>query len=199
MRVRFAWAIMLTVFVATGCGDAQPATEESDRVPTLPSEPSNELAPASPPVTPIAPATPVDRELEAELNAEYFDRFLGCMRDLGFEVTPTDDGGFTLSGDPDALASAEAECKSRIGPDPGYAPVTAEEAAALYDRELAVMGCLEEQGVQVPEPPSREAFIQSYLALQEGTDTTSPWSAYRSVRDPAVFEEACPPADLTDT
>jgi hypothetical protein len=144
------------------------------------------------------PTTPVDRALEAQLNAEYFDRYLGCLREQGFEVTPAGDGGFTVSGNQDALSAAEEECMTRIGPDPGYAPITAEEADALYDLELAVMACLVQQGVQVEAPPSREKFIESYLIAQEGTVTTSPWSAYISVVDPSAFDEVCPPAELTD-
>lgn len=202
-----ACASVAAMLVLVGCA----AAEQSDGVPARPSaptaadqpggvaaEPFDPVASSSVPLS-VATSDRVDRELEAQLHAEYTDRFMSCMSELGMTVTELDDGGFEVIGDgtPESVNLAQEECLARVGTVAPYAPVTAEEADALYDLELAVKVCLEEQEVNVSEPPSRENFIESYLAHSKGVTTVSPWSAYRAVLDPSELEEICPPATLS--
>jgi len=158
-------------------------------------------APPTPPTEVQAPNTPpsgapVDRAAEAEVHAEYFDRYHSCLAELGITVTPTEDGGFEVdpgAGGDAALAEADAACKARLGDPPDYAPVTREELTKLYDTELATRDCLEANGYDVREPPSREEFIESYLGDQAGI---AAWSSYTDVLDPTEIEDTCPQPTL---
>lgn len=146
--------------------------------------------------TPLPGDALVDRAKEAELNAEYFDRFIACMKEQGMTVNPVEGGGFSIDpggGGDAALSQAEDECRATIGEDPGYAPVTADEAAMLYDAELFTKKCLENLGYAIPEAPSREEFIETYLQPFTGV---SPWSAYGDIEDPLAVSDKCPPPSL---
>lgn len=143
-----------------------------------------------------SPTASVDRQHEAALGAEWTDRWLSCMRDLGFTVTIGDDGGYSFEGgSADAISASVAACNERAGPEVTYAPITPEEASHQYDLELAAKACLEEQGLAVSEPPSREEYIDRVLASNGRTGAVDggPWQAFMSVHGDWIrWEKVCP-------
>lgn len=157
------------------------------------------VLPPTPSVVTGAPA--VDRKQEAQLSAEWFDRWLSCMGDLGFSVTPTDDGGYTIQGaDDSSVEQGTQTCTEEAGPEPTPAPLTAEEASELYDLELATKACLEAHGQVVTEPPSREEYVQSKLAQPVGGQhalSSHPWQAWDGVAD-ASLQAVCPQPSEVD-
>lgn len=132
-----------------------------------------------------------------ELGAEWNDRYLSCLVDTGIEVTSQPDGGYQI--DPGGLSEAAFEevgrqCQEQTGPYPTPAPITAEEASGLYDLNLEAVQCLERQGVSVPEPPSRDQYIDALLESYE--TNVAPWTPYDGVG--SAYEDQCPQPRLED-
>lgn len=196
-RARSAAVVMsvLSVLSLAACSDASaPAAE-----PTLTSAPGTTAAGTSPSSTfvmPTEPATPPNRKLESQLEAEWGDRWLSCMRDSGYEPHVQADGGYQFDGPDDAVSAAVAACRKQAGPEVTYAPITPSEANHLYDLELAAKKCLEEHGVPVSDPPSREHYIETVLGQHSVGGVAvgeTPWQAYSSVLgDWTPWEKLCP-------
>lgn len=134
-----------------------------------------------------------DRAAENRAAKLYLSEMASCLEEEGWIVTVARDGySYTVEPaidhpDGDAqVAEATRRCEQLISvPAPSAAPITKEEASALYDSELEAKDCLEEHGIEVSDPPSREVYIASYLAME------APWSAHQNVLDPAALEQ-CP-------
>lgn len=200
---RFGGAAVVGVLVITGltgCSPASPPTDgpsvPSTAVPTIPSGGS---PPSSKFVTPPEPATPPNRKLESQLDAEWTDRWLSCMTDSGFPPTVNDAGGYTFPGEQEAVSAAVDACSKQAGPQPTYAPLTPSEASHMYDLELATKKCLEGLGVAVPQPPSRDQYIQDVLSQKsvDGVDVgPHVWRAYDNVLDWSDYSDQCPVPSL---
>lgn len=183
-----ASAIVATLAIAlAGCAADEPIAQD---------EPAAAVS-NSPGVSaePFSYPAPTSRQQGAEIRAEWNDRVMACMRDAGYEVTPLGDGSYEInvgSESEDAFAAAdriEAACGDAVGPYPTPAPITPDEASALYDANLEAKQCLESQGVVVSEPPSRETFIEAYLGM-----TVAPWSPYDGVG--SSYDAVCPQPQL---
>jgi hypothetical protein len=148
---------------------------------------------------PTDPATPPNRKLEAQLNAEWTDRWLSCMRDNGYEPHPRDDGGWNFDGNSDAVSAQVGACSKQAGPEVTYAPITPSEASHLYDLELAANACLADHGVAVTTPPSREQYIESVLTQKVVNGvamTPKQWQAFDAVLDWDHWGAICPVPSL---
>jgi hypothetical protein len=105
----------------------------------------------------------------------------GCMHDLGWPDTKaTPDGGLDSGRIENSQVGARDlamyTCSAKYPIDPKYSiPLTNDELSELYDylaNEL--QPCLEEEGYEVPDAPSRETFIESYTE-------TGGWNLYENV------------------
>lgn len=111
-----------------------------------------------------------------------------CIQDPGFaaEVIPTGDGvSFAdIPADQNALAvRAEETCRAGHGVrEFTSADYTDEVRGLIYDYQLALRQCLIVAGYDIPEPPSREYYIENYF--------TDPWVPYAWVPDAAVMDIA---------
>jgi hypothetical protein len=137
----------------------------------------------------------IDQNEWASIQAE-------CMNAEGFpDVFATRDGGLSSgeipSGQEEAYQVAEYVCFAKYPLDPKYlTPWTDERLGRVYDYYAnELIPCLEKEGYDPPEPPSRVTFIDGY----DG------WSPYLGVVDFTQDEwfrinELCPqwPADLYD-
>lgn len=174
--------VMACLGVLTGCAGDQPVGRE----------PEQQVVTAEPFTYP----SPTSRRLEEELAAEWSDRVMACMGDAGYQVTKHSDGSWEVEVGSDAAEAfevaeqVEAACQDAVGPYPTPAPLTAEEASALYDANLEAKACLELHGVVVEEPPSREKYVADYLAMEP------PWSPYATVAD--RMDAVCPQPTLAD-
>lgn len=135
---------------------------------------------------PFASITATSRAQEAKVRTEYVDRLMSCIRGMGYDVRAQDDGSYRIEAA--ALDNgAEEECRKKLGPEPTPAPITAGEASWLYDANLAAKKCLEAHGVEVSDPPSREVYVQDYLAMR------APWTPYAEVG--SRYDDVCPQPD----
>lgn len=151
-------------------------------------------------------ATTASREAEYEgFNAErreYYSQVASCMTDLGvpMRLMATGDGIEPVNhqgGDAQADASlaAYSACAVEAGGHPEMPPPpTAEEIGRLYELNLEVLECLDGNGFPSTEPPSREVYVQSYLASYSGGN--APWSPY--VEPTQRMLEVCPEPTMGD-
>ena len=101
----------------------------------------------------------VDRELLLVLLLE-------CAHDQGIPFVRTPDGeGIDFKNvplDQNATAGAVLDaCRAGLNiADPE--PLTIEDVEKLYDHLVAMVPCLESFGLTIPEPPSKDVFLDTY-------------------------------------
>lgn len=105
-----------------------------------------------------------------------------CLRENGWAVDFSEsDGSYEVTGIPEAQASQlqtdELACGEEFLPEAvGASEVTPEQWTQMYTAELEVAECLRDEGYAVPEAPTEQAFVDSYVS-----GTGEPWSPYASV------------------
>lgn len=139
---------------------------------------------------------PTDREHEAQLRAEQDDRAMACMRELGYEVKPSAEDAtgweITKPGMDDEEFSEQLDgCYAAAGSVPDV-PVTAAEAAGMYDLTLELVACLTARGAQVSEPPSRAQWVETFLS------GAPPWTPYEQPGLHTEHSSECPEPVLSD-
>lgn len=108
-----------------------------------------------------------------------------CARDQGVPVKLTPDGeGIDFMGvppDQNAMAGAIVDaCRAGLNiPDP--VPVTREDVEKLYDHLVAMVPCLESFGLVIPEPPSKETFLDTYPTCTNCIIYDDWWDPYARV------------------
>jgi hypothetical protein len=111
------------------------------------------------------PSTEVVRVVSLD---EWASVMADCLHDAGFpDVTADDDGGISYSSPADQasqLALAKYVCSAQYPIDPKYTDEPTDDMVGeLYEYLTKVqVPCLEEQGITVPEPPSKTIYIESY-------------------------------------
>lgn len=102
--------------------------------------------------------------------SEWLSRLANCIRAAGFEVTvdpdvptlePRDESGMSAA-DIAAYNEVWESCRAAVGPPPDPEPLSRDHVSALYDKTVDTKRCLERLGYSITEPPSREAWIESY-------------------------------------
>lgn len=90
-----------------------------------------------------------------------------CMAELGFTVTPYEDGaGYSYEGIAEqeaAMDAAFAACDEARYQSGHYDPdryFTEEYLSLSYDDRLEVAECLRDAGFEISDPPSREVFVE---------------------------------------
>lgn len=111
-----------------------------------------------------------------------------CLRDQGFNVVPIGKSGISFASIPlEQSRMSEAvfnACYNGLNlPD---SMTTRGDSKAVYDFWLEQADCLRSQGIDIPEAPSRETFVESYPRVD--------WVPYRFVPQDRVSElsEFCP-------
>lgn len=98
---------------------------------------------------------------------------------LSFEDVPPEQNKLAVE--------TEAACRAGLGvAELTVADYTAEIRNLFYDYQVALRDCLISEGFEIPEPPSREYFVEHFF--------DDPWTAYSWVA-PDVFgvtEVRCP-------
>lgn len=113
---------------------------------------------------------------------EYFHRQADCLRAAGWDAQVNAAGdGLSVASLPQeqrpAFMQALTECKERIGLPPPAEPLGDSEIRATYRYWLEMRECLMDLGYTISEPPSQDAFVESW--------STGPWSPYNDVVDQA--------------
>lgn len=145
-------------------------------------------APDSSPATSPTPAA-------SAMGDTWIAAMAGCLRDAGWDVAvgPAGDSyhANNLSGEQrPAYIEAEAACEAEVGPPPEVEPLSQAEIREHYRFLLDARECLIGLGYSISEPPSEDAFVESW--------TTGPWSPFNDVVEVVTTEEwerindACP-------
>jgi len=96
--------------------------------------------------------------------AEYNDAMITCLRQLGWQVNETDDGGYgvALNGaSDDEYFADQRECRDEVGAEP-MADLSQEELRSRYDWRREQYECLIDNGFDVGDPMSYETFVDNY-------------------------------------
>lgn len=156
----------LVVTVLVGCGQVEPDTTES---------------------------TSLSR---SEANARSGEEYARCMQDRGWNAEW--DGVGVQSDYPldqeDEFRADEKACREETGFG-DFIPYSAAELDDLYDAMIEVAECMQENGLPVDDPPSREFYAE---VVGGGGLGWHPYDAvYRDGIDAiAQAEAACPLPDL---
>ncbi|WP_162802753.1 hypothetical protein [Ornithinimicrobium avium] len=120
-----------------------------------------------------------DRREQAELMST-------CLTDLGFPTRMREDGSFEIGevvADQQAsLDEAITTCTEQVGRGSSSRTPSEAELSTLYDLMLEGRECLLDHGYSISQPPTRETFIETYLASYEGG--TLPWIPWMDINDP---------------
>ncbi len=128
---------------------------------------------------------------------EYAEVYVECLNEQGHPAEATGKSSFNVGDIPEdqakSLNEAMYRCEVMYPVHPRYAqPLTDEQLNLLYDYlTIELVGCLESEGYEVADAPSRDVFIGDYRAL-------SPWHPYDSLAGLSESQmqrlrEACPP------
>ena len=116
------------------------------------------------------PDTQVIRNVDLD---EWATVIADCLHDAGFPNVHADsDGGLSYETPPqqaEPFGLAKYVCMAQYPLDPKYTkPATDEQLGKLYDYlTLVQVPCLEAQGLEVPPPPSKTRFIETYYDSPE--------------------------------
>ncbi len=116
---------------------------------------------------------------------EYFPRLAACLQAAGF-VAEVVEGGQALQysygseAQRPAFEQAKAECDQEIGVPPPPSMLSEAEIRERYAFLVEARACLIAAGHDLPEPPSEDAFVESWA--------THPWSPFNDL--PSMSTEA---------
>jgi hypothetical protein len=156
------------------------------------------------------PETEIVRVLAPEEQGEVWQ---DCMREAGYEVSVTSDGGLVPASNlpvdqRDAYELADYTCHAQYPVDESLYPQFGDaQVEVLYryyvDEQLP---CLEDEGLEVGEPPTFETFRESWVSSGSGLHATEgTWHPY-GVIDLALLSDdewealnvACPQSPSND-
>lgn len=105
---------------------------------------------------------------------EYLPRLADCLRGAGWNVQLDADGGMSLQSltaeQRPAFIAAKDACEQQIGTLPPPEPLSEQQIRNQYAYLLEVRQCLQKLGYTISEPPTVDAFTDSWA--------TGPWSPY---------------------
>lgn len=124
-------------------------------------------------------------------DAEAYERIVACLTNDGWTVEFNEESGGIQSTYPtaqeDAYSAAYTECVEAAGIDQG-GELTAEEYKSTYGGLVELRACLIGEGIDLPEAPSYQRFVE----LKAG------WSPYLDIPGETLaqrgpdLESACP-------
>jgi hypothetical protein len=124
------------------------------------------------PVHAASPATPAPA-------ADFGENMVGCMSAKGWDVGVDAQGRMTTPHDGVPNSQIEQyrndaqECLANFGYD--KFTITPEMASSFYDKQVALAQCLRGLGYVIPDPPSREAYVEELV--NTGGASWFPWQA----------------------
>lgn len=137
----------------------------------------------------------VDARLAFQREVEmYYNNLAECYSRLGVPAEITEDGfGIRVGEDGLDVDDELRICDETVGDHPDMPPPPSEEELSeLYDLMIDAVGCLQREGLPYVDPPSRDVFVESYLASYHGVG--APWWPYTET----IGQDECPPPLLND-
>lgn len=136
-------------------------------------------------------------------DEEYVSAMTGCLEDRGQIVlshagkiatqTPTDERGEEIPGAAELADRAYDECAALV-PEQTY---FSDDREVEHGRMLDVLECLEHAGYELPEPPSREAWVSGdaeYSPFGILVADDGPYAGAVEVDEVLELIERCPPS-----
>lgn len=117
---------------------------------------------------------------------ELARKMVQCMGDKGWDVKVHPDGGLEANYPNDQAEryiGDNEQCREETGFGRS-SPVTAEQAAKIYDELLRVADCVRALGYDVSEPPSKQAYVEGLM------NGRLPWHPYSNVFEDGPNEAA---------
>lgn len=151
------------------------------------SEPSADAEPSS-------SSAPVAEQDMASSQYSESHELAACVNEKGWDVTVDErDGGIAFEGTEAQMDQYQQDmeaCMSESEDEVAFEDFTTEQWDEYYQAETDRAACLRDEGVNVPEIPSQQAFIDSF----QGDE---PWTAYSFVGEVSEddwyrLNEACP-------
>lgn len=197
--VSVAIAIAMVVMLAVACSPSHPieTTAAGATIPTAES-PMTSLGPTN--SSPIETAATEDDPIYGygDYSAYSYSNvpwdlvtaaMIACMRDQGWPIEPIGNNGISFAPVP-----AEQNQAARIDHDrclaglnlPEYGATQAIDIERVYSFWVDILKpCYEAEGYHIPDPPSLEAFVESYPNVD--------WAPWRYVPDPSPgLDQRCP-------
>lgn|GEM_PF-1458442 len=151
---------------------------------------------SSPEEVPTAAASQDDLFPEGMVRAPTTERYLRCMRDAGWEVTPSWSGGTDSApmkaDQTSAYDAAHEECSESSGWNRAndFSKWSREQIEELYQQEVEAHECFTEIGVESEEPPSLQEFVDRFHTADQYY-AMMPWMN-NATNIPSVVRQ-CPP------
>ncbi len=121
-----------------------------------------------------------------DVDPEWGTKMQACMAADGWEVTIGPDGGIgsTYSTDQESAYETSAEnCRTQVeGANAGDVEIkefSDAELRLLYNMQLSIARCLEDEGQPVGEIPSEQSYIDTY-------NDPDPWDPYGEIWYPGT-------------
>jgi len=116
-------------------------------------------------------ASPIDYqpgELSGTANWQNFATDMAaCLKESGWEVEVSPRNSFSITITDDSMSAAweaaNVECKQSLGYDQEPEPLTEVQMKRLYQGKLSLVACLANEGYQVQEIPSEQAFLDDAI------------------------------------
>ena len=189
-RLAEVWATALVVLAmvaaCSGSGDPAPSTSQ-----------------AAVPAVDEPVAGPAHGEQLEATRTEFLELMAQCMRDKGIAASAADGAVEFDSADEadvNVLLDAWRGCESGLAAQGRIEPPsqpTAEYFSGLYDYYITLAECLERQGYSIPDPPSKDSFVEANGFLGSFEDA---WFPYKYVELETIGPERadqlmqeCPP------
>lgn len=119
----------------------------------------------------------------------------GCMKDAGWDVEVHADNSMSAEypdEQDDAYTAALDSCKAEFGYDVPPPELTTEQLKTLYQANMALAGCLREQGHQINDIPSEQAFIDGSGVFDPYGELQNPGGSALTEDEYAKLIKICP-------
>lgn len=97
------------------------------------------------------------------LFADWAPRYVACARQYGADARVTGNGISSPFAEGRVVQDGlDAECLKQVGPPPQAPELTDAFLRGLYQLFVEQAACLAENGYPIPDPPSRDSWVESY-------------------------------------
>lgn len=131
---------------------------------------------------PAAPSSPEETDQWAGDSESWEDDVVGCLQEKGWDASVAPEGGFEAAFPTDQEEQYRADveaCHDELGDAMDPPPMSSEEVERAYDMLLDVATCVRGLGFEVPEAPSKQAYVEHLV-----NNGIGPWHPYDGITEP---------------